>query len=295
MRIPADTTVSACRQSLQRHQRRLDPFHKRFVLDLIDMLDTIQAMIEIDQQVAATTKAQRIDPSNGIRKPKGGVGLQLIVFQEQEKNDFKTVAQIAEQTGYDYLEATLNILGTHPDPNHLTDPHIGSRPPILAVHVGYPNVATDEVLDALLVVLKGLGAHFLICSGQEALTIDPLLSCISTAKRFNHIGERCAALQLKFLVHTFDWIFLPCGGYIPIDELLRRTDPALVDFNLDLYWAAVARQNLRATIEKLKARCNYFHFKDGPSLTPPMFSPLGEGVINLAECLEAISHTHGSD
>jgi sugar phosphate isomerase/epimerase len=228
-----------------------------------------------------------------VRGPKDGIGLQLIIFGGEEEAHLTQVAAVSRRCGYDYLEMTLNGLKV---PFEDLQVYMQAPPlPIKSIHVSYQNIQNDSDVDSVIRRLSCLGATYLICSGQEAESGDSLISSIRTAKRFNEVGKKCREAGFSFLVHAFNWAFTPRGGYVPLDELLQRTDPSLVGFNIDLFWAAAANCDLVELIRRVHKRCNYFHIKDGFADDPTVLGirPLGAGKLPIEPCLKAISDLPG--
>jgi sugar phosphate isomerase/epimerase len=60
------------------------------------------------------------------------------------------------------------------------------------------------------------------------------------AEALNHAGERCRRSGLQLCYHHHHFEFVPIDGVKPFDLLLEATDPALLQFELDLFWAVAA-------------------------------------------------------
>ena len=72
---------------------------------------------------------------------------------------------------------------------------------------------------------------------------------------------RDAGIRLAYHNHAAE--FAPVeGGPSGYDILMRETDPALVDFELDLYWASFADQNPIALFAQYPRRFAMWHVKD---------------------------------
>jgi len=52
------------------------------------------------------------------------------------------------------------------------------------------------------------------------------------------------------------------NGIVPQDVMMKNTDPALVDFEMDLYWTRVAKVNPLAYMDKYPNRFKLVHVKD---------------------------------
>jgi sugar phosphate isomerase/epimerase len=52
------------------------------------------------------------------------------------------------------------------------------------------------------------------------------------------------------------------NGIVPQDLMMKNTDPALVDFEMDLYWTRVAKVNPLAYMDQFPNRFKLVHVKD---------------------------------
>lgn len=83
------------------------------------------------------------------------------------------------------------------------------------------------------------------------------------AEGLNRQGEICKAAGLSMGYHNHNHEFIPTPeGEIPYDILLNNTDPNLVEFELDLYWAVWAKQDPISLFNNHPNRITFAHFKD---------------------------------
>ena len=69
------------------------------------------------------------------------------------------------------------------------------------------------------------------------------------------------------------------------ERMIAATDPALVKFELDTYWAAFAGENPINLIRKHSGRIATLHLKD---MTPERtFTEVGSGTLDIAGFIEA--------
>src|SRR5207237_6016358 len=85
-----------------------------------------------------------------------------------------------------------------------------------------------------------IGHEWLVVPWLDASTRRTLDDVRRTAEGFNRAGAAVKAAGLRFAYHNHDFDFMPVEGRRPLDLLLESTDPALVSFELDLYWAVKA-------------------------------------------------------
>lgn len=132
-----------------------------------------------------------------------------------------------------------------------------------------------------------IGVKHLICPwiGPQA-TLDAYKGF---AARFNEAGEVCRKAGLRFAYHNHAYTFEAIDGVYPQDVLVVETDPALVDFELDVYWVAYAGQDPAAWIRKHSGRYTHSHLKDlGASADGGRESvTLGTGSLDFAAIIAA--------
>lgn len=89
-----------------------------------------------------------------------------------------------------------------------------------------------------------------------------------TAEGFNEAGEICRKNGIRFAYHNHDYSFRKQDGKFPQDIIMYNSDPALVDFEMDMYWVVTAGQNPIDWMKKYKFRFKLCHIKDRKKDTP---------------------------
>ena len=79
---------------------------------------------------------------------------------------------------------------------------------------------------------------------------------------FNEVGRRCNAAGLKFGYHNHAYEFEKVEGQVMYDYLLEHTDPALVFFQMDVYWAVIGKASPVDYFERYPCRFKMLHIKD---------------------------------
>ena len=102
------------------------------------------------------------------------------------------------------------------------------------------------------------------------------------AELFNRAGERARAAGLRFGYHNHDYEFAPVEGQVPYDVLLAATDPALVTFEMDLYWTVKGGRDPLAYFASHPGRFPYVHVKDSAGPPDHRMVDLGRGTIDFA-------------
>jgi sugar phosphate isomerase/epimerase len=99
--------------------------------------------------------------------------------------------------------------------------------------------------------------------------INPFVGMLKTkdeyykvSESFNKLGEYSKSVDLKYAYHNHHYSFKYHDGELPQDIMMKNTDPALVDFQLDIYWVAAAGHDNIQWIKKYPNRFTLYHIKD---------------------------------
>src|SRR5439155_10667808 len=108
------------------------------------------------------------------------------------------------------------------------------------------------------------------------------------AEEFNKNGEICKKTGIRFGYHNHDHDFSVVDGKPAMEIYLRNTDPALVDFEMDIYWVVTAKQDPEAWLKKYKNRFRLCHIKDRIKNATEKDASciLGEGSINFPKIIK---------
>lgn len=100
------------------------------------------------------------------------------------------------------------------------------------------------------------------------------------------IGAKCSAAGLKLLYHNHDFEFIAMAdGTILTDYILENTDPADVNYQMDLFWVTKAGVDPLTYFEKYPGRFKAWHVKDMNDSS--QFAPVGTGNIDFKRILAA--------
>ena len=206
------------------------------------------------------------------------IGIQLYTVRELfAKDPMGTLEQVAAigyreveygGGGYDKMDhaalrKTMDRLG-------LTSP---------SIHVGYEALASD--FDGAVAMTKALGADTLIVPymGEAHRSAEGWKAAVAD---FNRYAERLKKAGLGFAYHNHDFEFtLKPGGTSLFDTLIADADPALVQIELDLFWAVAAGEDPKAIIRRLAGRIYAYHVKDRTA--DGKMTSVGKGVIDFAD------------
>ena len=82
------------------------------------------------------------------------------------------------------------------------------------------------------------------------------------AELFNKFGAEAKNLGIKFAYHNHGYGLSPMEGQIPLELIFANTDPALVFFEMDLFWTTAGGADPVALLKKYSGRYRLMHVKD---------------------------------
>lgn len=181
----------------------------------------------------------------------------------------------------------------------LLDDH-GLKTP--AMHVGLDTLRNkfDELAEAahqLGQTYAGIAA----IPDEERQTLDGYKR---VADDFNTLGEKAKANGLRFYYHNHGYGLVPMEGIVPFDMILERTDPALVFFEMDVFWTTAGGADPVKYLDANPGRFKLMHVKDMKQLVRfsgdggnpqqwmelfPHITDAGSGVLDLKTILSHAS------
>lgn len=211
--------------------------------------------------------------SEAGRPPFGPVGVQLYTVRSLLEEDFAdTIERIAE-IGYDHLEFAGYYDRTPDEVGALLD-RLNLNTP--SAHSGLDVLRED--LDREIERARALDQAFVVCPYLSDRDRGGLDAYRALADEFNRIGARCREAGLRFAYHNHDFEFESRDGRILYDVLLERTDPEVVEMELDVYWIVHAGHDPIAYFERYPGRFPLLHVKDRTE--SGAMASVGEGAID---------------
>lgn len=102
------------------------------------------------------------------------------------------------------------------------------------------------------------------------------------AAQFNAAAKSVNSAGFHFAFHNHNDIVRKTGDVLPIEILMAETDPSLVSYQMDIYWAVSGGSDPLALLAKYPGRFKMFHVKDGkPPYTDASQTDLGQGTIDF--------------
>ncbi|MFI5245017.1 MAG: sugar phosphate isomerase/epimerase family protein [Gemmatimonadales bacterium] len=231
--------------------------------------------------VAATAAALPRDLLAASRVAKlDAVGLQLYTVRSRMSQDVEgTLAKVAE-IGYREVEFA-GYYNHEPAALRATLDRLKLTSP--SCHIGLDNVETG--FDATAAAAKTIGHKWLVVASVPGRFFQSVTSLKELAQRFNAVGKRAKDAGLRFGYHNHNVEFKAVEGTIPLELLLAETDPALVDFEMDVYWVTKGGGDPFALVDKFPGRFHLLHAKDASGPPAQEMRDVGSGVIEWKKLL----------
>jgi len=205
-------------------------------------------------------------------------GIQLYTVRESMATDVPgTLRAIA---GIGYKEVEFAGYGDH-SPQQVRGllDDLGLKSP--SSHVP-ANTVRDEPLP-LIEAATVIGNDYLTVAWLHPDDRQSLDDYKRWAESFNRAGEVCRENGIRLAYHNHDFELLPIDGQQPFDILLSETDPALVDFELDMFWVRKAGQDNVDVLNRAPGRFTMAHIKDMDE--QGNMTEVGTGVIDFESIL----------
>lgn len=106
------------------------------------------------------------------------------------------------------------------------------------------------------------------------------------ADLLNACGEKAKSAGVKLAYHNHDFEFQELEGELPMNVLLKRTDPGLVDIELDIYWTTRVGVDAVEFFRVNSGRVTMWHVKDMSKEADMRFAPVGTGRIDFKAIFE---------
>lgn len=219
--------------------------------------------------------------------PKIPIALQLYTVRDETAKDFKGTLRRVAQMGYVGVEfAGTGGLSAQEMKELLEETRLKPA----GSHVGLGPLETE--LDAVVAFQKAIDNRFVGVPALPAEMRNPA-GFRQAAATMNRIGAELKKAGLVLYYHNHNFEFDRIEGKRGIDILLKETDPDLVKFQCDVYWAYYAGEDPAAFIRAHAGRFPLIHLKDmAVSGDQRTFTEVGEGVLDF-QAIFAASEAQG--
>ena len=226
----------------------------------------VSAALAASPLSTAVAQVQRVDD----------IGIQLYSLRKEMAEDFEgTLEQLAE-IGYKEMEFAGYHGKSASEVRRILDGLELTSP---AAHIPLTSIRQD--LQREIDIAATLGQQYIVIpsvpSNERGLDDYQRL-----AEEFNRIGEKTKDVGITLAYHNHDFEFdIQEGGRIGYDVITSQTDPDLVVFEMDLYWAEVAGYDAAFFFLKYPGRYPLIHVKDRAGSGE--IADVGRGYIDFAE------------
>ncbi|MEP7001993.1 MAG: sugar phosphate isomerase/epimerase, partial [bacterium] len=203
------------------------------------------------------------------------VGIQLYTLRTLMEKDLEgTLAKVA---GIGYKEVEFaGYFGRTPaqirailKTNHLTSP---------SSHIPLP--ASDDAWKKSLDDAKAVGHEWAVLPWLDEAHRK---EWAQFADKLNSLAAMSKKAGLKFAYHNHDFEFAKFENGTVLEMLLAKTDPKLVDFEMDIYWVTKAGGDPLAIIRQHPHRFPLMHAKDATAAPARDMVDVGSGTIDFAK------------
>ncbi len=220
------------------------------------------------------------------------VGVQLYSFRDQFAKDVRGTMQKVKDMGFSYVE-TAGFYDSDAKTFKTLLDEFGIK--ATGISADFGELEDPAKLKVVMGNAKALGAKSVTCFWIPHTGDDFTLQDTEKAiKVFNEAGKTLAANGLMLMYHNHGYEFRPYKDRYLLDELITRTNPAYVNFEMDILWTHHPGHNPVAWLKKYPTRWKAMHIKDRRKGTAGnQFGRmdvdndviLGEGDLNIADII----------
>ncbi len=192
---------------------------------------------------------------NMIRK----VGIQTYTLREAMDVDFSGTLKMIKDAGYDYVELNeRNYADRTPAELNTALDLAGLPSPV--THMSIETIRNDLASGILAAKTLGIEIAFVPYIAEEERGLEHWKA---HARTLNSAGRvmRDEGVKLGYHNHQFEFDDLG-GGTTAMQVLMDNTDPDLVCFELDIYWAVLGKVDPVELIRRYSGRFKACHVKD---------------------------------
>ena len=231
-------------------------------------------------------------------------GVQLWTVKNELARDFDGTLRAIGRLGYRRIEAA----GWHGrTPRKFRDAVRKAGLDCVSAHYGLGDLLKDS--ESRLAFARDVGARYVIASSpapsrpleegkpwsRAVAGAMTLADWRSNAEALDRIGRRAKAMGLRFGYHNHSAEFLTYERRLPMDEIVRLTDPAHVALELDIGWVAAAGYDPAEVVARYAPRIHLLHIKDlasrervpGRMVEDERTTVIGEGTVDWRSVFRA--------
>jgi sugar phosphate isomerase/epimerase len=228
--------------------------------------------------IGAATLGARVLSATESARHLPHIGIQLYTLRTLTEKDLEgTLAKVAG-IGYDEVEFA-GYFGKTPAQVRAMLKKNGLASP--STHTQLPK--SDDEFQKVCADAKIIGHKWVVIAWlapEERKNAD---DWARHADHFNKLGAITKSHGLKLAYHNHDFEFMHVGDVTGLDVLLSKTDPKLVDFEMDLYWVTKGGGDPIALFKRYPHRFPLMHAKDATVAPERAMADVGSGTIDFAK------------
>ena len=144
----------------------------------------------------------------------------------------------------------------------------------------------DKVLQSYVDAAKVLGQKYIGIPYVNPELFKSEETIKAFAAKLNRAGEILKKEGLKLAYHNHSFEFELIRSKTAYEILLENTEEELVDFEIDLYWAVIAKQDVIRLFRENPGRFPLWHIKDMNKLDSQKNTEIGNGQIDFSVFLK---------
>ncbi|MBS2019983.1 MAG: TIM barrel protein [Deltaproteobacteria bacterium] len=214
------------------------------------------------------------------------LGIQLYTMRAELARDLRgTLARLAAM-GYRDVETAGTYLGSAADLRRILDELALESS---SAHLPLAAFEREETFDDARVMRQ----RWLTVSSPPAPAPVTRDDWSRVADALGAAATKAKARGFRFAYHNHAGELARVGDTTGLDILLARTDPELVSFQMDLYWAVTGGADPRALLARFGPRFTMLHVKDSSGGATPAIVDVGAGTIDFAAIFAATTSVEG--
>lgn len=221
------------------------------------------------------------------------IGVQLYTVRSVLQNDVAGTLQAIRKIGYQNVETF--VAEYKMNARDLRQAIVDAGLSVPSAHFGYND------FESRFDYAKELGVECIVCSMIPKTVADSADGYKRGAEQYNKWGEKAKSMGMRFGFHNHDVEFQPYGDMTGFDVLMKYTDPALVQWQMDCYWVAQAGHDPAEMLRQYGHRIQSLHLKDRKPNVPTSFSTgpaaahfteVGEGTLDWKTIFQLAAKDH---
>jgi sugar phosphate isomerase/epimerase len=231
------------------------------------------------------------------------IGLQLWTVRNQLDQDLPGTLRSIRAAGYTQIEL-MRMLDARAVVAPARDLGLGITSAFIDWSwLAQPGADSPADLARTITLGRELGLKYLVFGYLGKGARETVAQMKGHAAAANAFGRQCrdAGIQLCYHHHSFEFAPLEGGHTTGWAVFVKELDPQLVQFEIDVFWAAIAGHDPVRLLRCLSGRVAQVHLKDlkagtpvnwDEGIVPPdAFRELGRGCLDLRQILAACAET----